>query len=312
MEDAVCSAEASLKSLSIHFTIDCGLLAFKQSQVLVFGSGSCWVCQTVCQLSCRPFATAQPRQLLHFSGSTWHYLQQRLQARCWCHRLPLQGQGQHMRWWQSAKSALAWDMVTSSLHKDHTPWSQWKRIVSAVELLCVCCFLFFDLYGWHWFWAMGDPRGIAWVKHAKEELPTLSMSLEAYVAAHGTCSQQYLERKSPIGSKIRCMAFPYHFNIHFIHFHTISLGNLTLVSALHFDCGPETVAAFYVLGLDSGADIIVCVPPSAYAAWLQWHGCGTFWNGHTDLFNIRYEVRYDPRLSRTNSNHSASLTLAQR
>lgn len=38
MEDAVCSAEASLKSLSIHFTIDCGLLAFKQSQVLVFGA----------------------------------------------------------------------------------------------------------------------------------------------------------------------------------------------------------------------------------------------------------------------------------
>lgn len=31
----------------------------------------------------------------------------------------------------------------------------------------------------------------------------------------------------------------------------------------------ETVAAFYVLGLDSGADIIVCVPPSAYVTKSQ-------------------------------------------
>ena len=28
---------------------------------------------------------------------------------------------------------------------------------------------------------------------------------------------------------------------------------------------PQTMATFRILGLDSGADIIVCIPPSAYA-----------------------------------------------
>lgn len=29
----------------------------------------------------------------------------------------------------------------------------------------------------------------------------------------------------------------------------------------------QTMATFRILGLDSGADIIVCVPPTAYATW---------------------------------------------